>query len=57
MNKKTFRISAGIMAVIIGALIFLNIKQDSRQDWDACFEMANARIEWTGAGYNGIYGR
>ena len=57
MSKKTFRISAGILAVIIGALIFLNIKQDSRRDWDFCYEIANARIEWTGAGYNGIYGR
>ena len=57
MEKKTFRIRLAIMAAIIGALIFLNVKQDSRQDWDVCYEMANRNIEWTGAGYSGIYGR
>ena len=57
MSKRTFRISVGILAVIIGALVFLNVQQDNRRDWDACYEMANARIEWTGAGYSGIYAR
>lgn len=57
MEKKTFRISLAVMAVIIGALIFLNVKQDSRQDWDVCYDMPNQYIEWTGAGYSGIYGR
>lgn len=57
MEKKTFRISLAIMAVIIGALIFLNVKQDGRHDWDVCYDMPNQHIEWTGAGYSGIYGR
>ena len=57
MEKKTFRICAGIMAVVIGALIWLNCTVQPGTKPDREIPMANARIEWTGAGYSGIYGR
>ena len=55
MSKRTFHIIGGIMAVVLGVLIGLNIWQDSRKTWDECYWMTNRRIEWTGAGYSGIY--
>ena len=57
MEKKTFRISAAILAVVLGALIFLNCTVQRGPEPDRVIGMANARIEWTGAGYSGIYGR
>ena len=57
MEKKTFRISAAILAVVLGALIFLNCTVQRGPEPNRVIQMANARIEWTGAGYNGIYGR
>ena len=57
MSKRTFRISMCIMAVIIGALIGMNVAQENRKTWDVEYEMANKRIVWSGAGYNGINGR
>lgn len=46
MNRKGFGITVSILAVIIGALIFLNIREDNRKTWDVCYEMANAKISW-----------
>ena len=57
MEKKTFRISAAILAVVLGALIFLNCTVKRGPEPDMVIQLAHARIEWTGAGYNGIYGR
>ena len=57
MEKKTFRICAAIMAAVLGALIWLNCTVQPGTKPDRVIPMANARIEWTGAGYNGIYGR
>lgn len=57
MSRKTFRIFICIMAVIIGALIGMNVAQENRKTWDVEYEMANKRIVWAGAGYNGINGR
>ena len=55
MGKKSFRIMLGIMTVIIGTLVYMNIQQDNRKDWDVCYEVANRNITLTGAGYSGIY--
>ena len=57
MSARSFRISAIILAAVIAALAWLNISVKPRTPWDTCHEMANSRIEWSGAGYNGIYGR
>lgn len=57
MGKKSFRITLGILTVIIGTLVYMNIQQDNRKDWDVCYEIANRNITWTGAGYSGIYGK
>lgn len=57
MSKRIFGISISIMAVVLAALIYLNVKEDNRRTWDTVHGMANSRIEWTGAGYSGIYGR
>ena len=57
MEKKTFRISLGIMAAVIAALVWVNCTVKRGPEPDRVIRMANARIEWTGAGYSGIYGR
>lgn len=57
MEKKSFRIALGIMTVIIGALVWMNCNVKRAPEPDAVYPMANARIEWSGAGYSGIYGR
>ncbi len=57
MGKKSFRITLGIMTVIIGALVWMNCNVNREPEPDAVYPIANARIEWSGAGYSGIYGR
>lgn len=57
MSRKTFRISMGILAAVLGVLIFLNIRMETEQTWDVSYEMVNRNVEWTGAGYSGIYER
>ena len=57
MSEKAFRISAAILAAVIAALVWLNVSVKPRTPWDAVYEMANSRIEWSGAGYDGIYSR
>lgn len=57
MEKKTFRICAAILAAVLGALIFLNCTVQHGPKPDRVIPMANSRIEWTGAGYSGIYRR
>ena len=57
MSKRAFRICASILAAVTIALIGMNIAADADKTWDVCFEMTNRRVEWTGAGYSGIYGR
>ena len=54
MSKKTFRIIMSVLLIAIGAMIYLNIEQDRRVDWDVCYKFTNQKIEWTGAGYSGI---
>ena len=57
MGKKSFRIALGIMTVIIGALVWMNCNVKREPEPDAVYPIVNARIEWSGAGYSGIYGR
>lgn len=57
MEKRTFNITACILAVVLGVLIWANVTQKQETKWDESYPMANARIEWSGAGYSGIYGR
>ena len=46
MSKRAFCISISIMAVVLAALIFLNVAEDNRKTWDICYEMANAKVSW-----------
>lgn len=57
MSEKAFRISAAILAAVIAALVWLNVSVKPRTPWDAVYEIANSRIEWSGAGYDGIYAK
>ena len=50
MSKRVFGISISIMAVVLAALIFLNVAEENKKTWDTCYEMTNKRIEWTWAG-------
>ena len=44
-------------AVVIASLVWLNINVKPRTPWDAVYENPNSRLEWSGAGYNGIYAK
>lgn len=57
MEKKTFRIWLIILAAVIGALIWLNVSAERGPEPEMVIPMANRNIEWTGAGYDGIYAR
>lgn len=57
MSRRTFWISMSIMTVVLGMLIFLNIRVEREPEPDVSYQMVNQRITWEGAGYNGIYGR
>ena len=57
MSKKSFRICLSVMMVVIAALIWMNCTAERGPKPDKVIPMANARIEWTGAGYSGIYGK
>ncbi len=57
MGKVSFRICLGIILAAIAVLIFFEIRMQREPAWTVCYEMTNKHIEWTGAGYNGIYGR
>ena len=57
MSEKAFRISIGILAVILGMLVFFSIRVPEDKSWDVCYEMVNRNVEWSGAGYNGINDR
>lgn len=56
MERRTFWVTLSILAAVIMILTAAIIRQDrQRETWDISIRMANAGIEWTGAGYNGIY--
>lgn len=57
MGKVSFRICLGIILAAIAVLIFFEIRMQREPAWAVCYEMTNKHIEWTGAGYNGIYGK
>lgn len=57
MSRKSFRIALTLMAVVIAALVWLNVNVQRGPEWEASYQTANSRIEWTGAGYSGIYAR
>ena len=55
MSRKAFVISLGVILTVILALVFTAARFRPEAEWDVCYGMVNARIEWNGAGYNGIY--
>ena len=55
MSKKTFRIFIGIMAVVLSALIGMNISLDNEKTWDVSYEMANTNISWQQTFYPGAW--
>lgn len=57
MEKRTFCVLLSIISTVIALLIWLNISVKQETPYDAVYEMANKRIEWSGAGYSGIYAR
>ena len=54
--KKIVLTLAVILTIANG--IWICVREDNTPRWkvDVEIPMANAGIEWTGAGYNGIYG-
>ena len=55
MRRKTFGITAGILAAVIIALAGANIALDNRKDWDVCYGMANAKISWKQTYHGGAW--
>ena len=49
-GKKRYRILYALLAVIIAALLAMNICTAEGPAWDVCYEMANRNVEWTYAG-------
>lgn len=46
-----------VTALLVACAVTMFIEQAEACKPDFIIPMANARIEWTGAGYDGIYGR
>ena len=57
MSRKSFVIVFSVLMALIVALAWWAISDAETKTWDVCYPMANQHIEWTGAGYSGIYGR
>ena len=57
MSRKTFGIFISVLAAVVIALAGMNIAAANEKTWDVSYRMTDTRIEWAGAGYNGIYGR
>lgn len=55
MNKKAFRISIGIMAAVLFALIGMNISLDNEKTWDVSYEMANTHVSWLQTFHGGAW--
>ena len=65
--KKQKEISRTAITIVAGAIITAAVALEIlagflfgkgvKAAWDVCYNMTNQRIEWGGAGYNGIYGR
>jgi len=55
MSKKTFRISIGIMAVVLSALIGMNISLDNEKTWDVSYEMTNTNVTWLQTFHSGAW--
>ena len=46
MSKRTFRISICVIAAVIMALIGMTVREEHKQTWDVCYEMANQHINY-----------
>ena len=51
------KIGTVLLAAVIAALVWLNVSAEKGPEPDVIIPMANAGIEWSGAGYSGIYGK
>ena len=56
-ESKGFRVAVCVIAAVIMILAGAIIRQERERAslWSVSYPMVNAGIEWTGAGYNGIY--
>ena len=55
MDRRGFWITMAAVVVMILAEVGI-LTQESGPEPDVTYPMVNSRIEWTGAGYSGIYG-
>lgn len=55
MSRKAFVVALSVIMTVILGMIITAVRFRPEPAWDVCYEMVNSRIEWTGAGYNGIY--
>jgi len=54
------KVALTLMALLtIANGIWICVREDSTPRWkvDVEYDMMNRSVEWTGAGYNGIYGK
>ena len=57
MSKGKFWIVAAVLAAFTAAVVWIGLSEAERPAWDVCYEMTDRNVEWSGAGYSGIYGR
>ena len=57
ISRKRFFLLAGAVIAAVIVLMWISFSKAAGTKYDVCYEMTNQGIEWTGAGYSGIYGR
>ena len=56
--EKKERAKTALSVIVLLFMITLSILVYTNKEptgWDVSYPMANAKIEWEGAGYNGVY--
>ena len=56
MERRGFIIGMSVILSVIMVLAGILMRQNRRLEPDVTYTYVNQRIEWTGAGYSGIYG-
>ena len=53
--KKIIVVALALAVIGMGAAVYA--AEQTPEDWDTEYPMVNRNVEWSGAGYNGIWGK
>ena len=56
-RKVSIALRIILVALVAFAVYTVITTAQAGKDWDVSYPMVNSRVEWTGAGYNGCWGR